>query len=439
MRKQTTESKHILAFGQEQPNTSESAKESAKGKEGKGSQNGTSTTGMYHDSEGIKRSESRTQLEMAQRPLSGFYCQEATEHERSKIDRANQDTLDTHQTFPSRKCSGSSRCDRKDSVNSDIVSLANESFLSDLQPLPSTSTSPTQRGPGAYAIQGCPQCTRHDSTYQVSPHSSLPRTGSDDIVHEAVVCEDWEGEVTSTGADDSGGFNKDTENGYVMGADVVDAKIVTDEANHSENGLCGWMIVLFIVFVAGLVVLLPLLLKYGGSENPDTIDNMAGLPARLLYPPFQDDLPIAMVNSIEDPTHPHSFANTWIWQDPHKESYSRQRQIQRFHLASFYYITGGDNWFRNDDWLSYDVPECEWFSQHQNQSIPHYEDYPICDEDGNLLVLNLASNNLKGSFPMVTNFIDTLRTYDISNNSIRSVTRRILSSDPYILIESYTL
>jgi hypothetical protein len=85
----------------------------------------------------------------------------------------------------------------------------------------------------------------------------------------------------------------------------------------------------------------PIFLKRNRSENPDIDDDMGHHPPirQDPHPPFLDDLPTSMLNFIADPTHPHAFANTWMMHDPYRESYSRQRQLQRFHLASFYFST----------------------------------------------------------------------------------------------------
>ncbi|CAB9503249.1 STYKc [Seminavis robusta] len=91
--------------------------------------------------------------------------------------------------------------------------------------------------------------------------------------------------------------------------------------------------------------------------------------------------------------------------------YPTERQIQRFNLVVFYRTANGGNWFHNDNWLSYDVSECQWFS-----SAPSEE--PICDEDDNFITLNLTSNNLSGTFTLTNTFIPSLVIFDVSNNDL---------------------
>lgn len=330
------------------------------------------------------------------------------------LSKSNCEQCDKRHAAPSKAAEMA-----KPGAPSDANAVTNEIFLSELQPLPSCggATCTTPREPGAHAIHGRAAFARNEQFGPMPQCSSCRSLMDPDVVHEAVVCEDTD---TEEMIPDASATYNDVECGLMKTEEVVDGKILQEGDNDQKrkNSLLGWLALLLLLLV-GLAVLLPLLLSLNGSDNPDIGPEEAMYTSsRPLYPPFQEDLPAVMISFIEDPEHPHSFANTWIWQDPHRQSYSRERQLQRFHLASFYYSTHGDDWDRNDDWLSYDVNECEWFSQHYNDTIPHYEDYPICDEDNNYLVLNLASNNLQGHFPLVRNFIKTLRTYDISNNHL---------------------
>ena len=110
-------------------------------------------------------------------------------------------------------------------------------------------------------------------------------------------------------------------------------------------------------------------------------------------------------------------------QDPLLNQYSKPRKFQRFMLALIYFDLGGENWIHNDKWLSYDVSECLWFNQKSSLQIGGWhkelEAEPLCDENSNLLVLNLTSNNLNGTFPNLAHGINgATKILDVSNNGI---------------------
>ena len=137
----------------------------------------------------------------------------------------------------------------------------------------------------------------------------------------------------------------------------------------------------------------------------------------ILYPPFAGSLQSHLIDATEDLGSPHHKANRWVLQDPNFDSYSPERLQQRFHCSSFHFLFGGDDWHQNDNWLSCDVSECEWFSQTDPQHNL-CDDCPVCDEDNNLLKLNLAENNLQGTMPIILDFIPTLRVFNVGDNLV---------------------
>lgn len=147
-----------------------------------------------------------------------------------------------------------------------------------------------------------------------------------------------------------------------------------------------------------------------------------------LFPPFRDDLPVFTLNQIQHGGSVYYWANRWMLDDPHLDTYSYERSLQRFGLVMTYYTTHGDNWTRRDHWLSYDVSECEWYS---HCSMPEYEDTPICDEDGHIIKIALASNNLQGSFIRFSGSFPYLKIYDVADNKIHGTVPHIVSS-PYM-------
>jgi hypothetical protein len=86
---------------------------------------------------------------------------------------------------------------------------------------------------------------------------------------------------------------------------------------------------------------------------------------------------------------PQYLAYDWLAKNPDLAEYSEQRIIQRFSLATLYFSTGGENWRRNDRWLS-DENECLWYST--SSTLP-------CDEMLAYTSLELELNNLAGTIP----------------------------------------
>jgi hypothetical protein len=80
----------------------------------------------------------------------------------------------------------------------------------------------------------------------------------------------------------------------------------------------------------------------------------------------------------------------WIRTPNNQGIYSDRIFLQRYALATLYYLTGGKQWTDSDDWLS-ETTEFDWFS---SSSLSR-----ICDGDGNIVELNLADNNLRGKVP----------------------------------------
>eukprot|EP00797_Seminavis_robusta_P011476 Sro186_g080620.1 Leucine Rich Repeat (569) ;mRNA; r:26629-28335 len=202
--------------------------------------------------------------------------------------------------------------------------------------------------------------------------------------------------------------------------EVIEGTIMQN--SDVQSNVYPWLGLAFLAST-GLVVFLALYLPSSsnqssvGSNRSQTVHD-ADKHSPIIYPPYQDDLPTTTLKVILNKSTPEYLANVWVWNDPNLASYSPERQHQRFDLAYCYYMSNGQNWFRNDHWLSYDVNECDWFTQAHNESILHYDNYPVCDENNTLLILNLNSNNLQGTLPAVSRLLPNLRTFDIGNNQL---------------------
>ena len=154
----------------------------------------------------------------------------------------------------------------------------------------------------------------------------------------------------------------------------------------------------------------------GSGTNANDSNN-----APILCPPYQDGLPIRWVKQIETFGSPSYYANQWMLQDPNFESYSPEKQEQRFCLATTYLALNGGNWTHNDHWMSYSVDECLWYSQSVND--------PVCDQHGNYITFNLSANNLKGPLLFTDRFLPNLISYDVSNNQIEGLLPSAVNSN----------
>jgi hypothetical protein len=88
---------------------------------------------------------------------------------------------------------------------------------------------------------------------------------------------------------------------------------------------------------------------------------------------------------------PQHKALAWLAGDANLTSYSEQKKIQRYALATLYYSTNSGGWRRNDTWMS-DADVCgQWF-QNDNTTIN-------CTSAGAVSTLDLDENNLVGMIP----------------------------------------
>jgi hypothetical protein len=69
------------------------------------------------------------------------------------------------------------------------------------------------------------------------------------------------------------------------------------------------------------------------------------------------------------------------------------RIIQRYVLATFYFSTGGSEWWNKEGWLESGTHECQWYSN----SLRLFEE-KTCTQ-GILYGLVLSENGLSGSIP----------------------------------------
>lgn len=142
-------------------------------------------------------------------------------------------------------------------------------------------------------------------------------------------------------------------------------------------------------------------------------------------------LPIDSMEVIQmDELSPQREAYDWVLADPNLFNYTDNRIIQRFALSTLFLSTGGNidtntsTWLKQENWLSYNVHECEWWSYGEFDEDRHYvvpegeapcvkrnEDSPSTNNDyGPYLHLLLPENGLRGTAPPEIYFLTSLKS-----------------------------
>ena len=131
---------------------------------------------------------------------------------------------------------------------------------------------------------------------------------------------------------------------------------------------------------------------------PSNLDLNASLFAR-------GDLSAITWEAMEDIDSPQARAYFMLQQDPHVQTYSRYRKLQRFVLGIMYYATNGENWNQTDSWLSHDAHECDWYAVR-------------CGNFEEVSELDLSENGLDGYIPEEIGLLFTLRDINLSRNAL---------------------
>lgn len=268
-----------------------------------------------------------------------------------------------------------------------------------------------------------------DESVPLHPPQENNRTSPEEVVLEGSLVLDISaddqvspGRATVSRAPSSSHFSVDS-------MELIDGKVV-DNTNtpKPKQARPSARIVLLLSGVLILGMASALATYFGlsrGSKSEEPSGSNSEATSLLLYAPFENDtIPIVIANAIQDVGSPQYRANIWMLQDPHRETYSMDRQWQRFYMVTLYYTSNGDTWLRNDGWLSYEMSECEWFNQDSSGNLGYESIQPItevCNQDNELLALNLTANNLTGHMQGITHFMVTLKRFDISKNDLEGL------------------
>ena len=137
-------------------------------------------------------------------------------------------------------------------------------------------------------------------------------------------------------------------------------------------------------------------IDFSSSDMPSdfpSLNHPTSIPSN---PPSFSLLDLLVRNSFDDgealnsTSSPQYMAYSWLLEDKYLMEYSRKKKLQRYSLATFYYATNGDQWLKNDFWLS-DRTECHWYGKTGSRRL--------CNKEQELVNLELDTNNINGSLP----------------------------------------
>ena len=219
---------------------------------------------------------------------------------------------------------------------------------------------------------------------------------------------------------------------------------------HSKSNKLVWSTA-FLFALVGIVILV-LALRSGRGQDIRSTSTTTSSSNTGTTPPPTSVIPISPEDYIRSllpsytqaaiargPRRPQARALDWMLNDPnlvvmddkdanHNSSllltYSDDRLVQRFALATIYYATRGQNWTNQTNWLSYEpeIHECDWAMTDPNA---HWYSKDIDDIGRNACNgteayqnLGLGFNRLVGRIPPELALLTGLLNVDVSNNEL---------------------
>lgn len=177
------------------------------------------------------------------------------------------------------------------------------------------------------------------------------------------------------------------------------AEVVTGFWCSKRVKIMGGVGALFVIVAVTLGTVLPKVL-----EPPEPTAAPTAAPTSPL--PYLTDVLSAISPddgvALQTPSTPQNNALNWLVNNTYLDTYSIEKKIQRYALATLFYGTNGNNWRYNTLWLS-DDDECGWYNNAKesfcmNGAVVELDLYD--DPNGNNLVgtipneLALMSNSL---------------------------------------------
>eukprot|EP00978_Attheya_sp_CCMP212_P031039 scaffold116001_cov53-Attheya_sp.AAC.1 len=112
------------------------------------------------------------------------------------------------------------------------------------------------------------------------------------------------------------------------------------------------------------------------------------------------------VDTLLDPTTPQGQSFLELVAEYENEPFEDDQLVQRHGLISFFEsTTTNGQWLENDGWADYSMNECDW-------------QFLECNDDGEVLRLEAASNELAGTLPSELCALTSLQHLDLGNQLI---------------------
>ena len=113
------------------------------------------------------------------------------------------------------------------------------------------------------------------------------------------------------------------------------------------------------------------------------------------------------VVSLSNPSSPQRRAMEWLGQDPNFATFDDMQAIQRWVLSTFYLGSSGPQWSSSSGWQT-EKPECTWSGVE-------------CNENGQVMNIDLADNNIVGPLPPELSLLsNSLTRLALDSNKISS-------------------
>ncbi|GKY92090.1 hypothetical protein MPSEU_000180400 [Mayamaea pseudoterrestris] len=205
----------------------------------------------------------------------------------------------------------------------------------------------------------------------------------------------------------------------IQSVDDFAVKEVYTDANSKRMSCGNRTKLLLCILLALIVLMIGLLVGLGRRNNQFDSTSVASttVPSTMLptnsptmsrlsdIEAFRASLPAYTVTSIAVSGTPQKLAYDWITSEPSFTRYSPQQRLSRFALSTFYYATGGDDWYNNSGWLT-ELSECDWYTENKSNCI-----------ESDVTYLQLGNNNLVGSLPEEIGLLSTLLAFQADGNT----------------------
>lgn len=238
------------------------------------------------------------------------------------------------------------------------------------------------RGPGADANESNDDDFTVTSPTSQQPEEPVTTTAADVAVEAELVNAEEEGRIMQE--------KVDTQVMEKLERERAEREMSTPVAEVVRGYWCSpgvRRLVILGVFLAtvGIVLgtVLPRVLEPDTPSTPTSASILQDTAALLSNVSFDDGA------ALSTPSTPQNDALNWLANNTNLANYNDEKKVQRYVLATLYYSTNGDSWWRNTSWLT-DKDECVWYNDAQG---------PFCSSDGAVVELTLFENNLVGTIP----------------------------------------